>query len=317
MEPILQEQDNKYTLFPIDQRYLDIWNLYKKSISNFWTVEEVNLEKDYEDFKTLSESEQHFIKNILAFFAGSDGIVNENLVTKFYDEIQVAEIRQLYATQICIEAIHSEMYSLLIDTLIKDPLEKSRIFDGIATIPSVQNKAKWAQKWITNGSFAERLVAFLIVEGVFFASSFCAIYWIKTRNLLPGLCKSNEWIARDEGMHASTAAMIYNKLQNKLPENVIQDMFVEAINIEKLFVDESLPKNLIGMNAKMMKEYVEFVADYWLDTLGCKKVYNTKCPFQFMERLAIENKQDFFVNLPSNYQTGVPTNNFAIQDDDF
>jgi ribonucleoside-diphosphate reductase beta chain len=304
-EKILVENSNRYVLFPLDPEYMDIWDLYKKSVSNFWTVEEVNLEKDRESFETLSVNEQNFIKNVLAFFASSDGIVNENLVTKFYNEIQIPEIRNLYSIQIGIEAIHSEMYSLLIDCIIKDNEEKHKLFNATSRIPSIKQKAEWAQKWISNGTFAERLLAFLIMEGVFFSSSFCSIYWIKTQNKMPGLCKSNEWIARDEGMHALTSAYVYKKLENKLTESRVHEIFREAIDIEINFVRDSLPINLLGMNSKSMESYVKSIADFWCKQLGYGILYGDKNPFDFMETLSVESKQDFFIDLPSNYQMGI------------
>lgn len=308
METILTETRDRHVLFPLDSKYSSIWKLYKNSLSNFWTTGEVNLEKDRESFETMSEQEQHFIKNVLAFFASSDGIVNENLVTKFYDEVQVPEIRNLYAVQICVEAIHSEMYSLLIDSIIKNKEEKDKLFTASKNIPSIQRKTDWAKKWITNGTFAERLVAFLIMEGVFFSSSFCSIYWLKTKNKMPGLCKSNEWIARDEGMHAKTSAEVYKLLDNKLSEAEFIEMISEAIDIEIEFVKDSLPVDILGMNSSDMIKYVKSVADYWCIELGFKPIYNQKNPFQFMKTLSVQTKQDFFVDLPSNYQMGIIDN---------
>lgn len=304
---------DRHVLFPLDARYSKLWELYEKSVSNFWTVGEVFLHEEKASFDSMSSKEQHFIKNVLAFFASSDGIVNENLVTQFYDEIPVPEIRQVLAVQICVEAIHSHMYSLLVDTIIKDPKERNEIFTAAQSIESVKRKADWAKKWITNGDFRERLLAFLIVEGIFFSSSFCSIYWIKTKNKMPGLCKSNEWIARDEGMHAQTTAEIY-KLLPALPENRFHEMLKEAIEIEKFFVEDSLPVDILGMKSSDMMTYVESIADYWCTYLGYSKLYNSKNPFQFMKTLSVENKQDFFVNLPSEYQMGF-SDNLELTDD--
>jgi ribonucleoside-diphosphate reductase beta chain len=315
MEKMLIENDSKYTVFPIDPEYLDIWELYKKSIKNIWTVEEVDFTQDNSDFQKLNTSEQNFIKRILAFFAASDGIVNENLVLNFYNEIQISEVRQLYATQIFIEAIHNECYSLLIDTLIRDSQEKSDLFQAVSTDPSISRKAEWAKKWITNGTFAQRLIAFLVVEGIFFSASFCAIFWIKNKSILPGLCKSNEWISRDEGLHASTAVMIYNKLENKLPEEQIQTILNEAIQLELEFVDSILPKDLLGMKAKSMKEYVKFIGDFWLTQLNCKKLYGVGNPFHFMDKLNLEIKANFFDVKESNYQGSMQRSQFNLSDE--
>ena len=301
MEPILKENPNKYTVFPIE--YPDIWQLYKKSIANIWTTEDVDLDKDYTDFISLTESEQFFIKNVLAFFASSDGIVNENLVVNFYNEIQSSEIRQLYSTQIFIEAIHGEMYSLMIDTVIKDITEKEKLFDITQNNECLQLKANWAKKWITNGTFQEKLIAFLVVEGIFFSGSFCAIFWLKEKGKMPGLCTANEWISRDEGLHATSAILIYNKLVNKLSESKIYDIFKEAINIEKQFVVESLPVSLLGMNETLMCEYIEYIGDFWLKELKLQPIYNTKNPFSFMDNLALEIKTNFFDKFASYQHT--------------
>lgn len=301
MEPILKENPNRFTTFPIEHH--DIWALYKKALANFWVVEEIDLTQDYIDWETkLNENERYFIKHILAFFAGSDGIVNENLALNFYNEIQVPEIRQYYSTQILIEAVHSETYSLLIDSYIKSPNEKHELLNAIQTIPVIKEKADWALKWISNGSFAERLIAFSAVEGIFFSGSFCSIFWLKSRGLMPGLTLSNEFISRDEGLHCEAAIVIYKKLISKLPEETIKSIYKSAVELEKQFITESLPVSLIGMNKELMKEYIEYVADFYLVKLGCTKMYNTKNPFAFMEYISIKSKTNFFEKKVSQYR---------------
>jgi len=315
MDPLFQENKNRFTVFPIEKEYLDIWDLYQKSIHNIWIAQEVDLTKDALDFQNLTEPEQLFIKNVLAFFASSDGIVNENLVVNFYNKIQISEIRQLYATQIFIEAIHGEMYSLLIDTCIKDASEKHSLFKAIENVPCIKLKADWATKFITNGNFNEKLIAFLVVEGIFFSGSFCAIFWLKEKNVMPGLCQSNEWISRDEGIHAQTAVLIYRKLQEKLPEERVISIFKEAISIEQEFVTKSLPVSLLGMNSKLMCDYIEFIGDFWLKQLGIPIYYNTKNPFPFMENVNLQIKTNFFDKIPGSYQHGMENKKLEMVED--
>ncbi len=308
MEPILEENNNRFTTFPII--YSDIWGLYKKALANFWVVEEIDLTQDYIDWnEKLNDNERYFIKNILAFFAASDGIVNENLALNFYNEIQIPEIRQYYATQILIEAIHSETYSLLIDSYIKNEEEKTKLLNAIETIPIVKKKADWALKWITQGSFHERLIAFSAVEGIFFSGSFCAIFWLKSRALMPGLSISNEFISRDEALHCEAAIMIYHKLNNKLPEQTVHSIYKSAVELEKEFITESLPVSLIGMNKELMKQYIEYVADFYLQKLGYSKLYNAENPFSFMEYISIKSKTNFFEKKVSQYRKAKVGNN--------
>lgn len=315
-EPILKENINRFTLFPLDPKYTDIWELYKKSIANIWTVEEVDFSNDYNDFVKLKEPEQFFIKKVLAFFAASDGIVNENLVLNFYNEIQISEIRQLYATQIYIEAIHNECYSLLIDTLIKDTAEKNALLTSVQHDATIIAKAAWAQKWISNGSFAERLIAFLVVEGLFFSASFCSIFWVKNKGILKALTQSNEWISRDEGLHAQTAVAIYtNHLENKLDTESIHTLFKEAVELECEFVDDILKTPLLGMNAKSMKEYVKYIADYWLVQLKVDKLYNIECPFDFMKKMNIDVKENYFEVRVTNYQATMKKTGLSFSED--
>lgn len=300
-EEILKVSNNRFVLFPI--KYHDIYKLYKESLSAFWVVEECDLTVDRQHWqKKLNKQEKFFIKNILAFFACSDGIVNENLVLNFYNEIQIPEARNLYATQIQIEAIHSEMYSLLIDTFIADTNEKKQLFSSIETCDIVKKKAEWAFKWFDKEkTFPERLLAFGIIEGVFFSGSFCAIFWLKSRGLMPGLGLSNEFISRDEAMHCKTCVLLYSKLSQKLPEELAHQLFREAYEIEKQFITESIPVNLICMNSEMMVQYIQFVIDYWLSEFGYSKLFNVKNPFDFMEYISLESKTNFFEKGVSNY----------------
>ena len=293
-EPLLTNTNNSYTLLPIN--YNNLWNLYKKALASYWTVEEIDLSKDTNDWNKLNNNEQYFIKNILAFFAGSDGIVVENLAIRFMSDIKANEATCFYGFQIAIENIHSEMYSLLIDTYIKDNDEKNKLFNGIDTIPCITKKANWAIKWIndTNSSFAKRVVAFACVEGIFFSGSFCAIFWLKKRGLMPGLTSSNELISRDEGLHTDFAVEIYKLLNNKLDYETIKEIVCDAVSIEKEFITESLPCKLIGMNSILMTEYIEFVADRLIVQLGYDKIYNSKNPFDFMEMISLEGKTNFF-----------------------
>tara|TARA_B110001469_G_scaffold61203_1_gene58730 strand:+ start:182 stop:1171 length:990 start_codon:yes stop_codon:yes gene_type:complete len=300
-EPILTESGNRYVLLPIQHN--NLFNLYKKALASFWTVEEVDLSKDMNDWYKLSKDEQHFIKNILAFFAGSDGIVLENLAVRFMSEIKCSEAMCFYGFQIAMENIHSEMYSLLIDTYIRDTNEKNHLFNAIDTIPSVSKKANWAIKWINDkdSNFATRVVAFAAVEGIFFSGSFCAIFWLKKRGLMPGLTSSNELISRDEGMHTDFAVEIYNMLENRLSQETINEIITKAVSIEKEFIIDSIPCKLIGMNSELMSQYIEFVADRLLVQLGYDKVYNASNPFNFMEMISLEGKTNFFEKRVMDY----------------
>ncbi|HAW21255.1 MAG TPA: ribonucleoside-diphosphate reductase [Flavobacteriales bacterium] len=309
-EPILKEDAKRFVLFPI--QHDDIWSFYKKSEASVWTAEEIDLGPDLYDWEhKLNDDEQFFIKHVLAFFAASDGIVNENLAENFVSEVQYTEAKFFYGFQIAMENIHSETYSLLIDTYIKDNVEKNKLFNAIDTMDCVKKKADWALNWIDNGSFAERLIAFAAVEGIFFSGSFCSIFWLKKRGLMPGLSFSNELISRDEGMHCDFACMIYNDhLVNKLPKETVTKIITDAVDIEKEFVTESLPVSLIGMNAKLMQQYIEFVADRLLSELRCDKVYNSENPFDFMEMISLQGKTNFFEKRVAEYQkAGVASGN--------
>ncbi|MFT6845862.1 MAG: ribonucleoside-diphosphate reductase beta chain [Flavobacteriales bacterium] len=302
MEPILEENKDRFVLFPI--KHDDIWAFYKKSEASFWTAEEIDLDADTVDWEEkLNDDERHFIKHVLAFFAASDGIVNENLAEHFLKEVGYTEAKFFYGFQVMMENIHSETYSLLIDSYIKDPAEKDHLFNALETLPCVTKKANWALNWIDNGSFQERLVAFAAVEGIFFSGSFCAIFWLKKRGLMPGLTFSNELISRDEGMHCDFACLLYTQhLVNKLPEEKVVEIISNAVDIEKEFVTDALPVKLIGMNAKLMQQYIEFVADRLLLELGCKKIYNATNPFDFMEMISLEGKTNFFEKRVGDYQ---------------
>ena len=347
MESVIKNQgSSRYTVFPI--HYHNLWKFYKQHLSTFWTAEEIKLTDDLVDWNNrLNENEKHFIKNILAFFAASDGIVNENLVVNFYNEVQIPEARQFYSVQMMIEAIHGETYSLLIDTYVLNTDEKSRLFNAVETIPAVKRKSDWAIKWIEEGttlqqaipeeymrsykflvegneyadrplhhnhiealsyltrerpSFAQRLLAFICVEGIFFSGSFCAIYWLKSRGLMPGLSTANSFISRDENLHTEFAIELYKMLENRLDEDVVHSIFKEAVEIEKEFITESLPVSLIGMNCKLMTQYIEMVADRWLILLGYNKIYNTQNPFPFMEMISLNEKVNFFENTVTSYQ---------------
>ena len=316
-EPILKEQNNRFTLFPI--KYNDIWEAYKNQQKAIWTADEIDYLADLNDWDTLKPEEKTFIENILAFFAGSDGIVLENLVTKFCKEIQIPEVRSAYTFQAYMENVHSEVYSLLIDTYIKDNKRKEECFNAIETIPAIKKKADWALKWINDDkSFAERLVAFSIVEGVFFSGSFCAIFWLKSKGkMVKSLGKSNELIARDEGMHTDFAVLLYSKLINKLDKEVIYDIIKEAVNIEKEFICDSLKCKLIGMNSDLMSEYIEFVADRLLTQLGYDKYYNKSNPFGFMNSMNLDGKTNFFEQRVTEYriEQDASMKNFVIDDD--
>jgi len=301
VEPILQDNPNRFVLFPL--KYHDIWDMYKKQIASFWTADEIDLYQDLSDWEKLNENEKHFIKHVLAFFAASDGIVLENLAQKFCTEIQIPEARCFYGFQIAMENIHSETYSLLIDTYIKDASEKHILFNAIETVPVIGKKAQWALKWINNtNSFAERIVAFSAVEGIFFSGSFCSIFWLKKRSLMPGLTFSNELISRDEGLHTDFACLIYKYLINKLSQNKIYEIIQEAVEIEKEFVTNALPVELIGMNSKLMMQYIEFVADRLIYALGYQKVYNIQNPFEWMEMISLQGKTNFFEKRVGDYQ---------------
>ena len=301
-ESILVEKENKYVLFPIE--YDDIFSMYKRALASFWTVEEVDLSKDLNDWERLSDDERHFIENVLAFFAGSDGIVTENLAQRFMNDIQIQEAKCFYGFQIAIENIHSEMYSLLIDTYIKDNAHKEKLFNAINTIPCVAEKADWAIKYITNDTaqFGERVVAFAAVEGIFFSGSFAAVFWLKERGLLPGLTFSNELISRDEGLHTDFACLIYSHLDEKLPESKVTEIITNAVTIEQKFITDSIPCRMIGMNADLMKQYIEFCADRLLGALNAPLIYNTANPFPWMEMISMEGKTNFFERRVSEYQ---------------
>lgn len=320
IEPILQENKDRFVLFPI--KHKEMWEMYKKAEASFWTAEEIDLSPDLTDWSgKLNDDERHFIKHVLAFFAASDGIVNENLAVNFMREVQFPEARCFYGFQIMIENIHSETYSLLIDTYIKDPEEKNRLFHAIDTVPAVSQKAEWALRWIENGSFAERLIAFAAVEGIFFSGSFCSIFWLKKRGLMPGLSFSNELISRDEGLHCDFACLLYSQMIHKLPEQQVQDIITNAVEIEKQFVTDALPVRLIGMNADLMCQYIEFVADRLLIALGNKKVYNATNPFDFMELISLQGKTNFFEKRVAEYQksgvTAKREDNIFKLDEDF
>lgn len=320
IEPILQENKDRFVLFPI--KHDAVWKMYKQAEASFWTAEEIDLSADLFDWnKKLNNDERHFIKHVLAFFAASDGIVNENLVLNFMREVQIPEARCFYGFQVAIENIHAETYSLLIDTYIKDTKERTYLFNALETVPCVKKKADWALNWIENApSFAHRLIAFAAVEGIFFSGSFCAIFWLKKRGLMPGLTFSNELISRDEGLHCDFACLLYSMLQKQLPEQEVKDIICEAVDNEKEFVTDALPVALIGMNAVLMQQYIEFVADRLLVALGCSKVYNATNPFPFMEMISLQGKTNFFEKRVAEYQkAGVMAEKdeqiFAIDDD--
>lgn len=300
-EPLLAENKQRFVLFPIV--YTEIWAMYKKHEASFWTAQEIDLSQDEKDWDKLNQHEQHFIKHVLAFFAASDGIVLENLAERFLTEVQLPEARCFYGFQIAMENVHSETYSLLIDTYIRDSQEKQRLFHAMETIPCVKEKAEWALNWISaENSFAERLVAFAAVEGIFFSGSFCAIFWIKKRGLMPGLTFSNELISRDEGLHCDFACLLYKMLKTKLDKSVVHSIIRDAVKIEIEFVCESIPVALIGMNQKLMSQYIEFVADRLLAALGCPKIYNVTNPFEWMEMISLQGKTNFFEKRVGEYQ---------------
>lgn len=302
IEPILDDNPRRFVLFPIEHD--DIWKFYKQSEASFWTAEEIDLHQDLTDWdKKLNDDERYFIKHVLAFFAASDGIVNENLAENFVAEVQYTEAKFFYGFQIMMENIHSETYSLLIDTYIKDAVEKDYLFNAIEHMDCVRKKADWALRWIENGSFQERLIAFAAVEGIFFSGSFCSIFWLKKRGLMPGLSFSNELISRDEGMHCDFACLLYNKhVVNKLPKETVRDIIADAVMIEKEFVTDALPVNLIGMNSDLMCQYIEFVADRLLVALDNTKLFNVENPFPWMEMISLQGKTNFFEKRVGDYQ---------------
>lgn len=300
-EPLLASDDNRFVMFPI--KYPDIWDMYKKQVDSFWRAEEIDLSKDLMHWETLNDDEKYFISHILAFFASSDGIVLENLATRFMSDVQVAEARAFYGFQIAMENIHSETYSLLIETYIKDQEKKSRLFNAIENYPCIKKKADWAQKWIhdNRSSFATRLIAFACVEGIFFSGAFCSIYWLKKRGLMPGLCFSNELISRDESLHCEFAILLYSKLIKKVDKARLYEIIKEAVQIEMEFICEALPCRLIGMNSELMIQYIQFVADRLVMQLGYKKLYNAANPFPWMELISLEGKTNFFEKRASDY----------------
>jgi len=318
-EPLLIENKNRFVLFPI--QHGDIWQMYKKAEASFWTAEEIDLAQDLVNWEGLNDGERHFISHVLAFFAASDGIVNENLGANFFNEVQYPEAKCFYGFQIMMENIHAETYSLLIDTYIKDPKEKQRLFHALETVPCVGRKAEWALKWINSDNFAERLVAFAAVEGIFFSGSFCSIFWLKKRGLMPGLTFSNELISRDEGLHCDFACMLYtDHLNTKLSMDRVYEIIKDAVSIEQEFVTDALPVNLIGMNAKLMNEYIEFVADRLIQALGYPKIYNSSNPFDFMEMISLQGKTNFFEKRVAEYQkAGVMSekeqNKFSLEEE--
>lgn len=302
VEPILAENKDRFVIFPI--QHDDIWDWYKKSEASFWTAEEIDLHQDLVDWKgKLTDDERYFIKHILAFFAASDGIVNENLAENFVNEVQYSEAKFFYGFQIMMENIHSETYSLLIDTYVKDEVEKDKLFNALENFPAIKKKADWALKWIESPSFAERLIAFAAVEGIFFSGAFCSIYWLKKRGLMPGLTFSNELISRDEGVHCDFAVHLHNHhLVNKVPKERIREILVDALDIEREFITESLPVSLIGMNSKLMTQYLEYVTDRLLTELDCEKEYGTANPFDFMDMISLQGKTNFFEKRVGEYQ---------------
>ena len=320
LEPLLVEYPNRYVLFPI--KHDDIWQFYKKAEASFWTAEEIDLSQDLADWKKMNDGERHFVSHVLAFFAASDGIVNENLANNFLKEVQYAEAKCFYGFQIMMENIHSETYSLLIDTYINDPKEKDHLLRAIETIDCVKKKADWALKWIESDNFVERLISFAAVEGIFFSGSFCSIFWLKKRGLMPGLSFSNELISRDEGLHCDFACLLYAEhIKNQLPQERIYEIILDAVEIEKEFVTVALPVSLIGMNAEMMCQYIDFVADRLLVSLGCNKHYNATNPFDFMEMISLQGKTNFFEKRVAEYQkSGVMSDKESMSfslDEDF
>lgn len=300
-EPLLDEQQNRYVIFPI--QHDAFWKMYKAAEANFWTTEELDLSKDMKDWIQLNENEHHFIEHILAFFAASDGIVNENLVERFSQEVQILEAKFFYGFQIAMENIHSETYSQLIDTYIKDVSKKHALFNALETIPCIQKKAEWAQKWINDkdSPFVNRVIGFAAVEGIFFSGAFCSIFWLKKRGLMPGLCHSNELISRDEGMHTEFAVLMYHNLKDKPPQDTVQQIIKEAVAIEKEFITKALSCELIGMNADLMSQYIEYIADRLLDMFQVPKIYHSQNPFDWMEMISVQGKTNFFEKRVGEY----------------
>ena len=294
IEPLLKPNVNRFVLFPIENN--DIWEMYKKHQASYWPAEEIDLSQDLTDWKKLNSREKYFIKHILAFFAASDGIVNENLAINFSNEIEIPEVRCFYGFQMMIENIHSEMYSKLIDTYVKDPTEKSVLFNAIHNFPSIKKKADWTLKWTNQNyaTFQERLIAFAVVEGIFFSGAFCSIFWLKKRGMFPGLCMANTQIAKDEGLHTDFAVLLYSKIINKLSQERVYEIITEAVDIECEFITESLPVDIIGMNSKLMQQYIKFVADHLLYDLKYEKLYNVSNPFEWMEMISLQGKTNFF-----------------------
>lgn len=300
-EPILDPSMDRFVLLPI--KYNDIWEMYKKAMASFWTAEEIDLYQDLEDWEKLNDDEKHYIKHVLAFFSASDGIVNENLCLRFYNDVQIPEARCFYGFQIAMENIHAETYGLLIDTYIKDAKEKDYLFKATENIPCIKKKADWAMKWIYgNDDFATRLLAFAAVEGIFFSGSFCSIFWLKKRGLMPGLTFSNELISRDEGLHTDFACLLFKHLKNKPKDSEIYELINGAVQFEQEFITEALPVSLIGMNSNMMKEYIEFVADRLLMEIGLNPLYNAQNPFDWMELISLQGKTNFFEKRVAEYQ---------------
>jgi len=319
-EPILVANENRFVLFPI--QHDEIWSFYKRAEASFWTAEEIDLSPDLIDWENkLNDNERHFVKHVLAFFAASDGIVNENLAENFLSEVQYTEAKFFYGFQVAMENVHSETYSLLIDTYIKDTADKNYLFNAIDTMDCVRKKADWALRWIEQGNFAERLVAFAAVEGIFFSGSFCSIFWLKKRGLMPGLSFSNELISRDEGLHCDFACLLYNNhVVNKLSKDQVKQIILDAVEIEKEFILDALPVKLIGMNSDLMSQYIEFVADRLLQELGNEKIYNATNPFDFMDMISIQGKTNFFEKRVGEYQKagvldGKNTQDFTIDED--
>ena len=317
-EPLLTQDDKRFVMFPI--KHNDIWEMYKKQVDCFWRAEEIDLSKDLNDWKKLTADEKHFVSMILAFFAASDGIVLENLATRFMSDIQISEARAFYGFQIAMENIHSESYSLLIETYINDNIEKDKLFNAIDNFPCIKKKSDWAQKWIKDNrsGFATRLVAFACVEGIFFSGAFCSIFWLKKRGLLPGLTFSNELISRDEALHTEFAVLLYDKMENKLKKNKVHEIIREAVEIETEFICDALPCRLIGMNSLMMTQYIQFVADRLCVQLGYEKIYNVANSFDFMDMISLESKTNFFEKRVSEYALAdktVSDNTFDFSDD--
>ena len=301
IETLLNSENNRLTIYPL--KYEEIWKMYKCQQAAFWTAEEIDFSNDYDDFEKLSNNEKQFIKMVLGFFAASDTIVNMNLSERFINDVEIREAKVAYSFQMTMENIHSEVYSLMIDNIVRDNEEKTKLFNAITEYPCISEKALWAKKWIESDAiFSQRLIAFAIVEGIFFSGSFCSIFWIKKKNLMPGLCDSNELISRDEGMHTDFAVLLYSMIQIKIDEKIVHEMFDDAVKIEEKFICESLQCSLLGMNKELMSIYIKFVADRLLTQLGYKKIWNVSCPFDFMESISMEGKTNFFESRPTQYQ---------------